>query len=262
MANASPLPNSVSLAMQKRSETQHRATMRPAGMPSSKPQKIAVFGGRGGGTHAAMTILNLSQAGQPYSFAGYLNDRLPIGTSIFAGNVLCRFDDWARLDEDLFFLAPLHQAGRMQQNCARVIGLGVPNSRWATVVDNRSSVAENSSIGRGSYVLPFASISPHSVIGAHCSLRHGARVGNDVTIGDFVFIATNAIICSSSRVESGAHIAPGAAIGNNLRVGRFAVVGLGAVVTKDVPDYAVVIGNPARVLRMIEPIDLPSWSLV
>jgi acetyltransferase-like isoleucine patch superfamily enzyme len=228
-------------------------------MPPSKPQKIAVFGGRGGGTHAAMTILNLSEAGQPYSFAGYLNDRLPIGTSIYAGNVLSSFDDWANLDEDLLFLAPLHQAGRMQQNCARILGLDIPNSRWATVVDTRAAVAENSSIGRGSYILAFTSVSTHSIVGAHCTLRFGARVGNDVTVGDFVFLGMNSILCSSSRIESGAHIAPGAAIGNNVRVGRFAVVGLGAVVTKDVPDYAVVVGNPARVLRMIEPVGLPAW---
>ena len=155
---------------------------------SSRILKVAVFGGKGGGSHAALTILNLSQAGQPYSFAGYLNDRLPIGTSIYGGNVLCSFDAWASLEEDLCFLAPLHQAGRMQQNCARILELGIPNSRWATVIGAGSVVAENSSIGRGSFVLPFASVSTHSVVGAHCSIRFGARVGNDVTVGDFVFI--------------------------------------------------------------------------
>ena len=207
-----------------------------------------------------MTILNLTQAGQPYSFAGYLNDRLPVGTSIYCGNVLCSFDDWTSLDDDLLFVAPLHQAGRMQQNCARIIGLSVPNSRWVTIVDPQSTVAENSSIGRGTVILRGASVSTHSVVGAHCSIRFGARVGNDVIVGDFVFLGVNSIVCTNSQIESGAHIAPGAAIGNDVRVGRFAVVGLGAVVIKDVPDYAVVVGNPARMLRMIEPIALPAWS--
>ena len=68
------------------------------------------------------------------------------------------------------------------------------------------------------------------------------------------------MLCSGSKIEAGAHIAPGAAVGNDVRVGRFAVVGLGAVVTKDVPDYTIVVGNPARVLREIEPIALPPWS--
>jgi acetyltransferase EpsM len=221
--------------------------------------KIAVFGGKGGGGHAAQTIQNLARSGEPYAFAGYLNDRLPIGSALYGGKVIGSFDTWPSLDKNLLFLAPLHQAGRMQQNCTRIIGLGIPEVRWTTLVDPRASVAENSIVGPGSYVVAFASISIDSVVGAHCTLRAGARVGNDVTVEDFVFLGVNSILCSGCRIEAGAHIAPGAAVGNDVRVGRFSVVGLGAVVTKDVPDYTIVAGNPARVLREIEPIAVPQW---
>jgi acetyltransferase-like isoleucine patch superfamily enzyme len=231
-----------------------------AGTMSGTLKRIAVFGGKGGGGHAAQTVINLERSGAPYAFLGYLNDRQPIGSELYGGQVLCGFDAWPRLDEGIFFLAPLHQAGRMQQNCARVLGLGIPDARWATAVDPRASVAENALIGPGTYVVPFASISIDSVVGAHCALRAGARVGNDVTVEDFVFLGVNSILCSGSKIGAGAHIAPGAAVGNDVRVGRFAVVGLGAVVTKDVPDYAIVVGNPARVLREIEPIALPQWA--
>jgi acetyltransferase EpsM len=218
---------------------------------------IAVFGGKGGGGHAAQTIINLARSGAPYAFAGYLNDRQPIGTELYGGKVLCSFDAWPSLDESLLFLAPLHQAGRVQQNCARILGLGIPDSRWATLVDPRASVADNSRIGPGSYLTAFATIAMDSTVGTHCTLRSGARVGNDITISDFVFLGMNSVLCSGCKIEAGAHIAPGAAVGNDVRVGRFAVVGLGAVVTRDVPDYTIVVGNPARVLREIEPIPLP-----
>ena len=228
---------------------------------SSRILKVAVFGGKGGGSHAALTILNLSQAGQPYSFAGYLNDRLPIGTPIYGGNVLCSFDAWASLEEDLRFLAPLHQAGRMQQNCARILELGIPNSRWATVIGAGSVVAENSSIGRGSYCPPFCKCfdgqrGRRALFDSALALASG-MTSRSATL---CLSVLTRIICSSARIESGAHIGPGAAVGNDVRVGRFAVVGLGAVVTKDVPDYAVVVGNPARVLRMIEPVAIPTLS--
>lgn len=231
-----------------------------AGTASGTLKRVAVFGGKGGGGHAAQTIVNLGRSGAPYSFEGYLNDRQPIGSELYGGKVLCTFDAWSRLDESILFLAPLHQAGRMQQNCARVLGLSIPDARWATAVDPRASVAENAFIGPGTYAVPFASISIDSVVGAHCALRAGARVGNDVTVGDFVFLGVNSMLCSGSKIGDGAHVAPGAAVGNDVRVGRFAVVGLGAVVTKDVPDYAIVAGNPARVLREIEPMALPTWS--
>jgi acetyltransferase-like isoleucine patch superfamily enzyme len=229
-------------------------------MKPEAPVKLAIFGGKGGGCHAAQTALNSDRSGGLYTFAGYLNDRLPPGSTLLGGKVLCSFDAWPQLDSDLVFLAPLHKVGFMQQNCTRLIKLGVPISRWAMLIDPMAAVADNAEIGLGTYLVSFASIGPDSKVGSHCALRQGAVVGNDVVVGDFVFVGANAMLCSGSKIASGAHIAPGAQVGNDVKVGRFAVVGLGAVVTRDVPDYAVVAGNPARLLREIEPVDVPSWS--
>jgi acetyltransferase-like isoleucine patch superfamily enzyme len=55
------------------------------------------------------------------------------------------------------------------------------------------------------------------------------------------------------RVKEGAWIASGAIILGGVTVGRHAVVGAGAVVTKDVPDFAVVAGNPAKIIKYVEP---------
>lgn len=54
------------------------------------------------------------------------------------------------------------------------------------------------------------------------------------------------LICKSAWIGAGATILPG------VRVGKHAVVGAAAVVTKDVPDYAVAVGNPAKVVKMLE----------
>jgi acetyltransferase-like isoleucine patch superfamily enzyme len=224
------------------------------------PARIAIFGGKGGGCHAAQTVLNRARSGRPHAFAGYLNDRLPVGSALLGGTVLCNFDAWPNLDSDVLFLAPLHKVGFMQQNCTRIIKLGISTSRWTTSIDPMAAVADDAEIGLGTYLVSFASISASSKVGSHCALRQGAVVGNDVTVGDFVFVGANVMLCSGSNIASGAHIAPGAQVGNDVTVGRFAVVGLGATVTKDVPDYAVVAGNPARLLREIEPIDVPTWS--
>ncbi len=54
-------------------------------------------------------------------------------------------------------------------------------------------------------------------------------------------------------IKKGASIGSGATILSNISVGENAIVGAGSVVTKDVPNNAIVAGNPARVLRFIEP---------
>lgn len=54
------------------------------------------------------------------------------------------------------------------------------------------------------------------------------------------------LICKGAWVGAGATILPG------IRIGKHAVVGAASVVTKDVPDYAVAVGNPARVIKMLD----------
>jgi acetyltransferase EpsM len=224
----------------------------------SIPLKVAIFGGHGGGSIAAQTLLRLAGEGQPYCLAGYLNDRLAHDTALYGGKVLCSFNDWPLLDNDISFVAPLHKSGRMQQNVARIFGLRIPDSRWARLIDPRAAVAEDVGLGPGSIVGQFATIDTETTTGAHSFIRPNAFVGHAASIGDFVYVGPNAVICGFSRIECGAHIAPGAVVRGDVKVGRFAIVGLGAVVTKDVPDYAIVAGNPARIQGKVEPIDVPA----
>ena len=213
---------------------------------------VAVFGGKGGGAYAAQILLNLAHAGRASRCAGYLNDRVPVGSALFGGTVLCTFDAWSSLPTNLSFVAPLHKVGHMQQNSARILGLGIPDVRWATLIDPRANVAEDAHIRRGSIVAGLATVSMGGNLGAHCFIRPGASVGPDHTIGDFVFVGANASLGAGCCVKTGAHIGPAAKLRGGVEIGRFAVVGLGAVVTEDVPDFAVVSGDPARMIRQVE----------
>ena len=227
---------------------------------STTPLRVAIFGGNGGGSLAAQTLLHLAREGQPYRLAGYLNDRLAAGTALYGGSVLCSFNDWSLLDSNLSFVAPLHKVGHMQQNAKRILGLCIPGSRWTRLIDPRAAVAKDVTLGLGSIVGPFVTVDTETTVGAHSYVRPSAVVGHAAKIGDFVYVGANTVICGFSRVETGAHIAPGATVRGDVKVGRFAIVGLGAVVTKDVRDYAVVVGNPARVQGEVERIDIPPPS--
>lgn len=88
-------------------------------------------------------------------------------------------------------------------------------------------------------------LNPHCTIGSDCQLRHNVTVGNSVdrsgrevgvaTLGDDVELGTGCVVIGSVHV------------GDHARIGALAVV------TKSVPDWAVVVGNPGRVLRIDEP---------
>jgi acetyltransferase-like isoleucine patch superfamily enzyme len=89
-------------------------------------------------------------------------------------------------------------------------------------------------------------VQPRARIGRYASLRAGAMVGHDAVLEDHAYVGPNATLCGRSRLRLGAHLGPNAVILDSKCVGAYAVVGIGAAVTKDVRDYAVVMGNPAR----------------
>lgn len=125
-------------------------------------------------------------------------------------------------------------------------------------------------IGTGSRIGPFVEIQKNSTIGENCKISSHSFICEGVTIEDEVMIAhgvmfTNGLYpratnpdgslqrdgdweCTPTLVKRGASIGSNATIVCGVTVGANALVGAGAVVTRDVPDFAVVAGVPARVI--------------
>ncbi|WP_077037445.1 acyltransferase [Pelomonas sp. KK5] len=140
-------------------------------------------------------------------------------------------------------------------------------------------VDDGAQIGEGTRVWHFAHVSPGARIGAGCSLGQGVYVGNDVQIGNGCKIQNNVSVYDAVTLEDDVFCGPsmvftnvynpraavvkkaeyrrtvvrrGATLGANctivcgVEIGRYAFVGAGAVVQKNVPDFALMVGVPAR----------------
>lgn len=142
---------------------------------------------------------------------------------------------------------------------------------------------ESENIGEGSRIWAFAHVLPGARIGGDCNVCDHVFIENDVVVGDRVTIKCGVQLWDGIRVEDDVFIGPnvtftnhgfprskrypdkflqtvvavGASIGANatilpgLRVGQYAMVGAGAVVTRSVPPYAIVVGNPARIVGYV-----------
>ncbi len=146
-------------------------------------------------------------------------------------------------------------------------------------VHETALVDDQVDIGKGTSVWHFVHLLSGTKIGAGCSIGQNAMVGPNVSVGNGCKIQNNVSIYNGVEVEDDVFMGPsmvftnvltprahinrkdefaktlirkGATLGANCTivcgntVGRYAMVGAGAVVTKDVPDYALVLGNPAR----------------
>lgn len=124
-----------------------------------------------------------------------------------------------------------------------------------------SHIMPNCKIGKGCNIGQNVVVSPEVVLGDNCKVQNNVSIYSGVTCEDDVFLGpsmvfTNIVNPRSAIVRRGQYakttVKQGASIGANATIvcghdiGRYAFIGAGAVVTKNVPDYALVVGNPAK----------------
>ena len=158
--------------------------------------------------------------------------------------------DTAALPAELLLrplIVPLFTPGNRQvaERQARDLGFTARGS----LVDPTSTLPGRLVIGPGSYINAGCTLGATSELGAYVVINRGAVIGHHVRFDDFVSIGPGVVTGGHVTVGRGSVIGTGAVILPEVTIGRNAVVGAGAVVTKDVPDQAMVVGNPARVMH-------------
>lgn len=111
-------------------------------------------------------------------------------------------------------------------------------------------VSPSAELGTGCQVLAQSVVGPESILGDGCIVNTRASVDHECLLGHGVHVAPGATLAGCVKVGDFAFIAVGATVLPRIRIGTNSIVGAGAVVTKDVPDNSVVMGVPARVVRM------------
>lgn len=114
------------------------------------------------------------------------------------------------------------------------------------LVHPKSFISRYSEIGNGTVVLSGVSINAGTKIGRHCIVNTNSSVDHDCIISDFVHISPNAALAGNVEVGECSHIGIGACIKQGVKIGRNCIIGAGAVILRDVPDGAVVVGNPGK----------------
>jgi sugar O-acyltransferase (sialic acid O-acetyltransferase NeuD family) len=168
------------------------------------------------------------------------------------------FDDNAGLQSFLGYpVRPWDHAGSGGAEFEGIISIGDNATRrkiaarvggpFARATHRNAYISPRAIRGEGTVVMSGVSIHSGAVIGAHCIVNTHASVDHDCRTGDYVHIAPHAVLCGHVEVGEGTLIGAGTVIIPEIKIGRWAIIGAGSVIRSDVPDGAMVAGNPARV---------------
>ena len=120
---------------------------------------------------------------------------------------------------------------------------------FETMIHHTAYVSRFAEIGEGTVIMPKACLNAEVKIGKHCIINTASVIEHECIIEDYVHISPNAALAGNIHVKKGAHIGLGANIIQGITVGENAIVGAGAVVIFDVPDNAIVVGSPAKIIK-------------
>jgi acetyltransferase EpsM len=140
-----------------------------------------------------------------------------------------------------------------------IIGIGDNRTRKRIALENRytyslaihpnANISKFCDIGIGTVCMAGAIINTNARIGQHVIINTGTVIDHDANIADFAHVSPNATLAGNVTIGEGAWIGAGAVVIPGIKIGKWAIVGAGAVVIRDIPDYAVAVGNPAKIFK-------------
>jgi acetyltransferase EpsM len=214
-------------------------------------KRVVILGGAGIGMIAASIIERKGEA----EVVGFLNDAVPVGTEIGKYRrfkVVGRTADVYAHLEDVDCSVFIAYVGLTNEKATyeKIAGLAIPPERLISIIDPTAVFPHGyCQIGRGVMLAPLSQLSADTTISDNCMLLPNSYLGHNSFLDRFAHLATNAVVGANVHVGKGVHIGSNATVREYVHIGDFSLIGVGSVVLKDVPENAVVVGNPARILK-------------
>lgn len=199
-------------------------------------------------------ILSIRRTRPDFEVLGFLdNDPAKKGTEFHGFPVFGGFEELDRFagDDDVRFVNLITGSTKTRFETSRT--MAQRGCRFTNFL-HPSIDLTMTTLGVGNYLQENVIIQAEVAIGNNSSIHIGTLVGHETTIGHSVFLAHGCSISGSVTIGDGVFMGTHATVLPRLRIGKWATVGAGAVVTRDVPDYATVIGSPAKVIKIAEPL--------
>lgn len=216
-------------------------------------KKVIIIGGEGNGGVIASCIEDnrLRFNDLEWEVAGFLND-YEIGKTINGYPVLGGTDDVEKfLKEDYYFMYAIHIIGRNVKNEEVFLKMNIPDNRFATIIHKTAFVANNAVLEPGVFAMSNTYIGPAAHIGKCTLIMANALIGHNTTVGPLCHFSVGSITSSYITIGKVSDVTLGAKVLEKRKIGDYAIAGANSLITRDIPDYEIHVGSPAKFFKKI-----------
>lgn len=203
----------------------------------------------GGNAREAVVLIEAINAFAPsdarYEILGFLDDNhASLKSPTYP--ILGGSERWAEYRGKAKLIAVPGSPSSFRKRQALLDRLGLLPENTLTLIDPFTRVAPTARLGNNTVVMAGGFISSDTRIGNHCVILPNTVLSHDVQVGDYTLMGSGVSVSGNVVIGKGCFIGSKASIREGVHIGDGVLVSMGANVLDDVPNNAVVVGNPAR----------------
>jgi sugar O-acyltransferase (sialic acid O-acetyltransferase NeuD family) len=211
-------------------------------------QKIAIYGASDLGREILVLVRQVNQASDHWDIIGFYDDALAAGTLVAGLPVLGGLAELNTYPEPLYVCIAISDPVTKKKITENIHHKDI---KFPVLIHPSVGTGDFQQLvfGEGTIVCAGNVLTCNVHTGRHVLLNLCCTIGHDCVIDDYASMMPGVHLSGKVHVAEGAYIGTAASVINHTHIGRYATVGAGALVNRDVKDYAVVVGVPAKPLK-------------
>jgi len=211
-------------------------------------KKLIIIGVGGFGREVAWLVERINNVVPEWDLIGFIDDNKDFHGTDVNGYQVLGDSEWLRNQSEDIFAVCAVGSSKVRKKIINKLG----NQKYATLIDpsvqlsNLVEIGEGSIICAGTIITVNVTLGSHVIINLDCTIGHNAVINSFTTLYPSVNISGDTILAECVEMGTGSQIIQG------LKIERATVVGAGSTVVKNLPEYCVAVGSPAKNIKSLQ----------